>query len=202
LALSSTSRSTLRGGVIPLGDLDGCRNGLENGMIKIRKRKNDEGCSECAGPLRRSRENHRLPLVGDWGVTLEGVEITQCVRCGRRGVSIERLGPLMRGVAAAVVRKRARLAAPEVTFLRKHLEYTGARLAKALGVTGPSVSRWETGREPIGPSADRLLRALILIHDREADRFDPVQFESIEEGATPIRLTLRRDSKGNWAVAA
>jgi hypothetical protein len=42
----------------------------------------------------------------------------------------------------------------------------------------------------------------VLIHDREADRFDPVQFESIEEGATPIRLTLRRDSKGNWAVAA
>jgi hypothetical protein len=64
------------------------------------------------------------------------------------------------------------------------------------------VSRWESAREPIGPSADRLLRALVLIHDGEADRFDPTQFEAIEEGAAPIRLTLRRDSKGNWAAAA
>ena len=98
--------------------------------------------------------------------------------------------------------KGARLAAAEVTFLRKHLEYTGARLAKALGVTGPTVSRWESGREPIGPSADRLLRALVLMHDGTADRFDPARFEAIEEGGAPLRLTLRRDSRGNWAAAA
>ena len=168
-----------------------------------KSKKKDLGvCPDCGGPVQRSRENHRLPLAGEWGVTLEGVEITHCAKCGQRGVAIERLGPLMRGIAAAVVRKRGRLAAPEVTFLRKHLEYTGARLARALGVTGPTVSRWETGREPIGPSADRLLRALVLIHDREADGFDPAQFEAIEDGAAPVRLTLRKDAKGNWAAAA
>jgi putative zinc finger/helix-turn-helix YgiT family protein len=125
-----------------------------------------ETCTECGGHVSRTRENHRLPLGGGWGITLEGVEIIHCASCGERGISIERLGPLMDGVAAAVVRKRGRLAAPEVTFLRKHIGYTGARLAKALGVTGPTVSRWETGKEPIGPSADRLLRALVLRVDR------------------------------------
>lgn len=117
-------------------------------------------------------------------------------------MSIDRMAPLLRGIAASVGRKRARLAAAEVTFLRKHLEYTGARLAKALGVTGPTVSRWETGREPIGPSADRLLRALVVIRDGDTDRFDPAQFEAIEDGSAPLRLTLRRDSRGNWAAAA
>jgi DNA-binding transcriptional regulator YiaG len=112
------------------------------------------------------------------------------------------MAPLMRGIAAAVVAKGERLAAPEVTFLRKHLDYTGARLAKALGVTGPTVSRWETGREPIGPSADRLLRALVVLHDGAGDRFDPARFEAIEQGAGPIRLTLRRDAEGNWSAAA
>jgi putative zinc finger/helix-turn-helix YgiT family protein len=170
--------------------------------MKTKKKIPGEMCSTCGGAVRRSRENHRMLLVGDWGVTLEGVETSHCATCGERGVAIERLGPLMRGIAAAVVRKRGRLAAPEVTFLRKHLEYTGVRLAKALGVTGPTVSRWETDREPIGPSADRLLRALVLIHDHEADRFDPAQFEAIEEGAAALRLTLRRDQKGNWAAAA
>jgi putative zinc finger/helix-turn-helix YgiT family protein len=166
------------------------------------KKMTDDVCVECGTRLRRRVENHRLTLVGDWGVTLESVEITSCAKCGSRGMSIEKMAPLMRGIAAAVVAKGARLAAPEVTFLRKHLDYTGARLAKALGVTGPTVSRWETGREPIGPSADRLLRALVVLHDGAGDRFDPARFEAIEEGAGPLRLTLRRDAEGNWAAAA
>jgi putative zinc finger/helix-turn-helix YgiT family protein len=171
-------------------------------MKRDKAKKDVEACADCGGPVRRTRENYRMPLVGDWGVTLEGTEIAYCPKCGGRTVSFERLGPLMDGIVAAVVRKQGRLAAPEVTFLRKHLEYTGARLAKALGVTGPTVSRWETGREQIGPSADRLLRALVLIHDREADRFDLAKFEAIEDGAEPVHLILRQDSKGNWAAAA
>jgi putative zinc finger/helix-turn-helix YgiT family protein len=168
-----------------------------------RTKKNAENlCADCRGRVEHRVENYRLPLVGDWGVTLDHVETTFCASCGGRGVSIDRMAPLLRGIAAAVVRKRARLAPAEVTFLRKHLEYTGARLAKALGVTGPSVSRWESGREPIGPSADRLLRALVVMHDGETERFDPAQFEAIEEGSAPLRLTLRRDSRGNWAAAA
>ena len=167
-----------------------------------RVKKTENLCADCGGRVEYRVENYRLPLVGDWGVTLEHVETTFCGSCGGRGVSIDRMAPLLRGIAAAVVRKRARLAPAEVTFLRKHLEYTGARLAKALGVTGPSVSRWESGREPIGPSADRLLRALVVMHDGETDRFDPAQFEAIEDGSAPLRLTLRRDSRGNWAAAA
>ena len=159
-------------------------------------------CGECGGRLRRTRENHRLPLVGDWGVTLEAVESLHCPACGQRGISVERMGPLMRGIAAALVRKQGRLAGPEVTFLREHIEYTGARLGRTLGVTGSSVSRWETGKEPIGPSADRLLRALALIHDHQADAFDPSAFEAIEGGAPPMRITLRQDPKGNWKSAA
>lgn len=166
------------------------------------KKKTLDACSECGGRLQRGTESHRLPLVGEWGVTLEDVEISYCPSCGKRGVAIDGLAPLMRGIAAAVVAKAARLAAPEVTFLRKHLGYTGARLARALGVTGGTVSRWESGREPIGPSADRLLRALVVLHDGAGHRFDPSRFEAIEDGAAALRLTLRRDSHGNWAAAA
>ena len=163
----------------------------------IKNKTQADTCAGCGGVVKRSRGKNRLPLVGDWGVTLPGVAITHCTSCGGRGLSIERLGPLMRGIVAAVVRKRGGLAAPEVTFLRKHIQYTRARLAKALGVTGPTVSRWETGREPIGPSADRRLRALVPIHDHQADRFEPTEFETIEEGSAPIRLTVRRHPKGN-----
>jgi DNA-binding transcriptional regulator YiaG len=160
-------------------------------------------CAVCGGPERRTRENFRMPLVGDWGVTLENVEVIHCGNCGGRGVVIERMDPLFRGIAAAVVAKKSRLAAPEVTYLRKHLEYTGARLAKALGVTGPTVSRWETGREPIGPVADRLLRALVLMQSAGELTMDPARFETIEEGnGTPVRLTLRQTAEGTWAAAA
>ena len=167
------------------------------------KKKNAETCPDCGqGPVTRTRAKFRMPLAGKWGVTLDEVEIFTCTACGHRGISIERLEPLMNGIAAAVVHKKSRLSAPEVTFLRKHIGYTGARLAKALGVTGPSVSRWETAHEPIGPSADRLLRSLVLMHDHEADAFDASEFEAIEDGTAPLQLTLRQDAKGNWAAAA
>jgi putative zinc finger/helix-turn-helix YgiT family protein len=159
-------------------------------------------CEDCDGRLQRRTESHRLPLVGEWGVTLEDVEIVYCDRCGARGVSIERMAPLMQEIATAVIGKKMRLVAAEVTFLRKHLGYTAARLGKVLGVTGPTVLQWESGREQIGPSADRLLRALVLIRDGLANRFDASRFETIEDGSAQLRLTVRRDSQGNWAAAA
>jgi putative zinc finger/helix-turn-helix YgiT family protein len=160
-------------------------------------------CAVCGAPERRTRENHRMTLVGDWGVTLENVDVIHCRDCGTRGVAMERMGPLMRGIAAAIVGKKSRLAAAEVTFLRKQIDYTGARLAKALGVTAPTVSRWETGREPIGPVADRLLRTLVVLASDGEVTMEPERLEAIEDGdGRPLRLTLRQGPHGEWSTAA
>ncbi len=116
-------------------------------------------------------------------------------------MSIDTKASLLRGVAAVVVRKRARLAAAEVTFLREHLDYSVARFAKIFGVATETVSRWESGWQPIGPSADRFLRVLVMIHDGDTRQFDPAQFEAIEILAPPLRLRFRQDPRGNWVAA-
>ena len=170
-------------------------------MTRLRSDFSSILCPKFRCAVERRVESCRLPLVGQWSVTLEQAEATSCPQCGARGLSIDGMAFLLRGIAAIVVRKRARLAAAEVTFLRKHLEYTGRQLAKILGVSIATVTRWENGWQPIGPSADRFLRAIVMIHDRDAEQFDPVQFESIEKVASPLRLSFRQDAHGNWVAS-
>jgi hypothetical protein len=41
-------------------------------MSKDKKKSAASACPDCGGaPVKRSRENHRLVLVGNWSVTLE-----------------------------------------------------------------------------------------------------------------------------------
>lgn len=163
-----------------------------------------DACAVCGGRQRRSCENYFMTLTGEWGVTLEDATVIRCENCARPGFVVRGLAPLVRTIAAAVAAKKGRLAPVEITYLRKHIDYTGTRLARAMGVTPQTVSRWEHGREPIGPQADRLLRALVILADHGEARFDVARLEAIEDGpGVPLRLTLRQDQGGEWeAVAA
>ena len=96
------------------------------------------------------------------GVGLLGIEVETCKGCGETYTRIPAMSALHRTLARLVVRKQARLAAPEIRFLRKWLSLSGVDLAGLLGVAPETVSRWENGREAMCVSADRLLRAIAL----------------------------------------
>ena len=57
------------------------------------------------------------------------------------------------------------LAHPEIRFLRKHIGLSGAEFAQRMGGARETVSRWETGANPMGATADRLLRFLVYTHE-------------------------------------
>lgn len=130
-------------------------------------------CAEC-GEREFTAATETLDYSGTLpGVSLLGVEVETCGRCGETYTRIPALSALHRALARLVVRKKARLAAREIRFLRKWLSITGVDLAGVIGVAPETVSRWENGREAMCVSADRLLRAIVL--------------ESL-----PLRTSLRR----------
>jgi putative zinc finger/helix-turn-helix YgiT family protein len=119
-------------------------------------------CIECGGKLRSKKENYRYLACGLPNVTLTGVEVRRCATCGDHEVVIPHIERLHEALAKAVVRHEARLSGSEVRFLRKYLGYSGVDFADLIGVSPETVSRWENKKETMGPSAERLLRMLVV----------------------------------------
>ena len=157
-------------------------------------------CIQCSGKLTTKRENYRYAACGLPNVTLVGVEVRRCAKCGEHEVIIPRVEELHRFLAATVARQGSRLSKDEIRFLRKFLGYSGADFAKLISVTPETVSRWENGRERITPSTEKLIRMLVVY--KQPIRDYPIETLSMISDARPPR-PLRVRSKGNsWVEQA
>ena len=153
-------------------------------------------CIECGGKLTSKKENYRYLGCGLKNVTLAGVEVRRCGTCGDHEVVIPRIEELHETLATAVVTHVARLSSDEVRFLRKYLGYSGVELARVMGVSPETVSRWENKKETMGPSAERLLRLLVV----QKARIPQYPIETLSKISTtartkPIGLRLKA---GGW----
>jgi transcriptional regulator with XRE-family HTH domain len=96
-----------------------------------------------------------------------------------------------------VVRQISRLTKDEIRFLRKYLGYSGVDFAKVIGVAAETISRWENGKEKIGPSTEKLIRMLV-VHAQPTRQYPIETLATITEERSPKPLGLR--PKGNsWA---
>ena len=157
-------------------------------------------CHECRAAMMASVENYRYDLGGLPNVVLVGVTVYRCPTCGSDEVAIPRLSQLHRAIVRALVAKRGRLSADEIRFLRKRLEWTGVELAARLGVTPDTASRWQTGKRPINPTADRLLRLYVAYIERLTAMADALR-DVEETGASPVHLRME-DGGGGWQAQA
>ncbi len=159
-------------------------------------------CGQCAGEMKTDRENFLYAASGLPSVTLVGVEVSRCPRCGEFEVAIPRIEELHRTIARAVVRKPAPLSPAEIRFLRKWLGWSGIDFAEHIGVAPETVSRWENGATAMGAAADRALRLMVVtqapVQDYSLDLLKTID----EKQSAPFRLGVRADETGWHAVAA
>jgi putative zinc finger/helix-turn-helix YgiT family protein len=159
-------------------------------------------CIECGHRLVRSRQNRRYEAGGLPQVVLVGVEVRRCPQCGGEEVVIPRIEELHRVIARALIGKEARLAAPEIRFLRKYLGWSTADFAGRMGTARETVSRWESGATPIGAQADRLLRLLVATTAPVRD-YSPEELTHIKEQRKPVPAGLRLTPlRAGWRVKA
>lgn len=158
-------------------------------------------CLSCGATMKSRRENFKYDACGLPYVTLVGVEVSRCSKCGEFEVAVPRSEDLHRVIATSVARKRGRLQAAEVRFLRKWLGWSGADFAERMGVSPETVSRWETGAQQMGATADRLLRLMVASREPERDySLDLLKGIDVAE-RRPFRLGLKPRSGGWRAVA-
>lgn len=159
-------------------------------------------CLICGTPMDSRRENYQYTASGLPYVTLQQVEVSRCPNCGETEVAIPHLEALHRAIASTLVRKPARLVPEEIRYLRKYLGWAGADFAAHMGVTPETVSRWEHGTTPIGNTADRLLRLLVVTQVPVQDYSADLLLEIAEEPhARAMLLGLHVDNK-KWHAAA
>lgn len=86
----------------------------------------------------------------------------------------------------------------EIRFLRGFLGLASADLARRLGVSAATVSRWERSDQPLGmkTAAERLLRLMVLFEEPAA----PCPLASLEtmavEGPSALHLRLEAGRTG------
>ncbi|HYN36353.1 MAG TPA: type II TA system antitoxin MqsA family protein [Actinomycetota bacterium] len=152
-------------------------------------------CIECGGKLKTKKENYRYLACGLPNVTLAGVEVRRCGTCGNHEVVIPHIERLHEALAMAVVKHEARLSGGEVRFLRKYLGYSGVDFAALIGVSPETVSRWENKKETMGPSAERLLRMLV-VHKGPMQQYPIETLAQISANARTKPIGLRPEGEG------
>lgn len=118
-------------------------------------------CSNCGGPMKTRSENYLYAECGLPYITLSGIPVHRCSRCGNYEISILRIEELHRLIARTLIEKLTRFTGAEIRFLRKSLGLSSGVFARQMGVTPETVSRWEQDAVPVGPQADRLVRLLV-----------------------------------------
>jgi putative zinc finger/helix-turn-helix YgiT family protein len=159
-------------------------------------------CVACGGSTKTKREKqYRYAECGLANVILDNVvEVATCSACGETYTGIPAIEGLHRAIASALIRKKRRLAAAEIKFLRKSLGWSGADFARRMGTTPETVSRWENGKAPMGAQADRLLRMLVAkeapVTDYSVDVLSQIAADDRSGPATPARVEMTTGPRG------
>ena len=146
-------------------------------------------CPMCGKNPIHSTERYHYRESGLDNVFVSGVSIYRC-KCGEEYVQLPGVDNIHSQIAFALLVKNSLLTGLESRFLRKWLGLKSEELAKALGYTRVTVSRWENE----GPSAntDRILRLYVSV-----TRSIAIDFASL---FSPLRTSLRGISGLKWMV--
>lgn len=156
-------------------------------------------CVACGkGPMVSARENFSYKASG-LPVTLVDVEVRRCKECGEFEVVIPRVDDLHRTIARAVIAKRSRLTPAEIRFLRTRLGWSGTDFARHMGVKAETVSRWENGHDQMSPSADRLLRLMVVTRQPVSD-YSLDSLVNVDAAAKPTKVRAKVSKEG-WEAA-
>lgn len=116
-------------------------------------------CAECGATLRRTREAI-VETVRGVEVSVEGIDHYVCDGCGDTVMDIAAAELLAKRQAELVAKEKGLLAPAEIKSIRKALGLTQREFEAVLGVSSPTVSRWETGAMLPSKTADSLIRVL------------------------------------------
>lgn len=142
-------------------------------------------CELCSGKTKilKGQTWHYLESGLD-NVYLLNVEVRVCSACAEKSPRIPRINELHAAIGRAVALQKTPLTGSDARYLRKHLGLPAKAWAVLLRVPPETLSRWENGKQVIGPQSDSLIRALYFLKLAEAGQ--PIPDRAVEEMAAIV----------------
>lgn len=150
-------------------------------------------CLQCGAAMKsQKKQRYQYRESGLKNIYLV-VTVYRCSKCGETFPEIPNVKGLHAAIADQLFQKPAPLTGPEIRFLRKEMGMKARDFASLLGVNAVTVSRWETGAEKVGHTADRLVRCFYLFHRIGTGReIQPAQsFQRIQEDFAHIKRVTK-----------
>lgn len=148
-------------------------------------------CRSCrSARLKKEIGTYSYVESGLPNVVLHGVEVAECLDCGKKAVKIPAIETLHRMLARMIAYSAPKLTSHEIRFLRKSLGWSGRDFAAKIGVSVETVSRWENGKENMGIPAERLLRAMVLRDEPERKYLDNIEGLALKDVPPRNRIQL------------
>jgi putative zinc finger/helix-turn-helix YgiT family protein len=148
-------------------------------------------CDCCGAECSVVRGDYRFVESGLNNVWLQDIEIVRCEKCNNEDPIIPAVGSLLKVVLLAIAEKPARLEGREIRFLRRQAGFTQQQLSGMLGVDKSTISKWENGEDPIGPTSDRLLRTIAICQGDPSKAQDVINtFAAIDVNARSQRIQI------------
>ena len=156
-------------------------------------------CVRCSAKTTTRHERRRYDVGLDEAVILPNVRVDHCPECGEEYIGLKRIEDLHKALALAVASKPQQITPKEIRYLRTWLGYSSADFAREIGIKRETVSRWEGGKQRMGPTAERLLRLMVLVGDRVANYH---LRELATQDQHPLRpLQVELDAKRGWIAS-
>jgi putative zinc finger/helix-turn-helix YgiT family protein len=118
-------------------------------------------CPTCGGKMTKTKEDYRYKECGLDNVILSDLTVYRC-NCGEEMPAIPNMEGIHKVIGLETIQSKTVLSGKQIRFLRKEMGLMATELADILGANKVTVSRWESGEEPIGHANDKLVRVLYL----------------------------------------
>lgn len=141
-------------------------------------------CPNCGKKMRKEVKEYLYAESGLDNIVLSSIPVFYCDKCSEVMPLIPHIEELHRVISHRIAISKAPLTGREARFLRKQMGLKAVDLARILGVSDVTVSRWENSKEHIGAASDRLIRILAIrkIEQDLAKRLEMHKLEHIFSG--------------------